>query len=70
VSSKAGEVHISKITEATRNAKAKKIFIGLEATGHYQNLTLRLRSLGYDVAATPLTPGRKDSTRRALRLIK
>jgi len=42
---------ISKITEAARNAKAKKIFIGLEATGHYhQNLTLHLKSLGYEVA--------------------
>ncbi len=42
---------ISKITKAAKNSEAKKIFIGLESTGHYhQNLTLRLRSLGYDVA--------------------
>lgn len=42
---------ISKITKAAKDSGAKKIFVGLEATGHYhQNLTLRLRSLGYDVA--------------------
>ncbi|MFQ6067856.1 MAG: IS110 family transposase [bacterium] len=42
---------VSKITKAAQDSGAKKIFIGLEATGHYhQNLTLRLRSLGYDVA--------------------
>ena len=42
---------ISKIDYVVRTSKIKKIIIGLEATGHYhQNLTLRLRSLGYDVS--------------------
>jgi transposase len=40
----------SKIKEAVKRSGAKKIFIGLEATGHYHhNLTLRLKSLGLDV---------------------
>ena len=39
------------VNRAARAAKIKKIIIGLEATGHYhQNLTLRLRALGHDVA--------------------
>lgn len=41
---------ISKITHAANKSAAKKVFIGLEATGHYHhNLTLRLKSLGLDV---------------------
>jgi len=42
---------VSRITAAVKKSGAKKIFIGLEATGHYhQNLTLRLKALGHDVA--------------------
>lgn len=42
---------ISKVTHTVRASKIKKILLGLESTGHYhQNLTLRLRSKGLDVA--------------------
>jgi len=42
---------ILKVTRLVRASKIKKILIGLESTGHYhQNLTIRLRALGHDVA--------------------
>jgi len=42
---------ISKVTGVVRASKIKKILMGLESTGHYhQNLTIRLRALGHDVA--------------------
>ena len=40
----------NKIEKAANNSNAKKVFIGLESSGHYHiNLTYRLRSLGYSV---------------------
>jgi len=40
-----------KLPKRPETLRQRKSFIGLEATGHYhQNLTLRLRSLSYDVA--------------------
>lgn len=42
---------ILKVNNVARQARIKKILIGLESTGHYhQNLTTILRSLGHDVA--------------------
>ena len=41
---------VAKISSVANKSIAKKIFIGLEATGHYHhNLTLRLKALGLDV---------------------
>ena len=39
-----------KILQAQRKTQAQKLFLGLEATGHYhENLTGKLQAMGYQV---------------------
>jgi len=50
-----------KVDMAQKQTKAKKIFFGLESTGHYhENLTAALMELGYDIAVINPTDSKNE----------
>jgi len=61
------EFLLKKVTHAVTTTGAKKVFLGLEATGHYhEHLVLRLRALGSEVAVlNPLDTWREKENPHA-----